>query len=248
MTMKYECEVIRDLLPLYADDVCSAGSRKMVEEHLEECAECTKVLEQLRTHEIEEGLKEEKNQVIEYQAKKFRRRSATAGSVVAGLFMIPVLVCLIVNLASGAALGWFFVVLAALAVAASLIVVPLMVPENKLLWTFCAFCASLVLLLFVCSLYSGGSWFLVASSAALFGLGVVFLPFVIRAEPVKQLIGDFNRPLLVIAADVILFANMMNMISVTRKGALSTALMEFLVVACAGLLAYTIITKRGEKK
>ena len=248
MTMKYECEVIRDLLPLYADDVSSAGSRKMVEEHLEECAECTKVLEQLRTHEIEAGLKEEKNQVIEYQAKKFRRRRATAGSVVAGLFMIPVLVCLIVNLASGAALGWFFVVLAALAVAASLIVVPLMVPENKLLWTFCAFCASLVLLLFVCSLYSGGSWFLVASSAALFGLGVVFLPFVIRAEPVKQLIGDFNRPLLVIAADVILFANMMNMISVTRKGALSTALMEFLVVACAGLLAYTIITKRGEKK
>ena len=35
MTMKYECEVIRDLLPLYADDVCSAGSRKMVEEHLD---------------------------------------------------------------------------------------------------------------------------------------------------------------------------------------------------------------------
>ena len=246
--MKMACEVIRDLLPLYADEVCSEKSRSLVDEHLAACPECEAILRELKRDDIESGLKDEKDGIIAHQAVRFKRRSAAVGSLIAGLFMIPVLVCLIVNLASGAALGWFFVVLAALAVAASLIVVPLMVPENKLLWTFCAFCASLVLLLFVCSLYSGGSWFLVASSAALFGLGVVFLPFVIRAEPVKQLIGDFNRPLLVIAADVILFANMMNMISVTRKGALSTALMEFLVVACAGLLAYTIITKRGEKK
>ena len=35
--MKTECDVIRDLLPLYADDACSEGSRRMVEEHLTEC-------------------------------------------------------------------------------------------------------------------------------------------------------------------------------------------------------------------
>lgn len=38
--MKHECEVIRDLLPLYQDGVCSDKSREIVEEHLSECAEC----------------------------------------------------------------------------------------------------------------------------------------------------------------------------------------------------------------
>ena len=32
--MKNSCDVIRDLLPLYADDACSAAIRRMVEEHL----------------------------------------------------------------------------------------------------------------------------------------------------------------------------------------------------------------------
>ena len=35
------CEVIRDLLPLYVDDVLSPDSRALVEEHLETCEGCT---------------------------------------------------------------------------------------------------------------------------------------------------------------------------------------------------------------
>lgn len=38
--MKYLCEVIRDLLPLYKDQVCSEESKKIVEEHLRECETC----------------------------------------------------------------------------------------------------------------------------------------------------------------------------------------------------------------
>ena len=34
--MKNSCDVIRDLLPLYADDACSQESRRVVEEHLAE--------------------------------------------------------------------------------------------------------------------------------------------------------------------------------------------------------------------
>ena len=32
--MKYPCDLIRDLLPLYQDGVCSEESRAAVEEHL----------------------------------------------------------------------------------------------------------------------------------------------------------------------------------------------------------------------
>ena len=47
--MKTPCNVIRDLLPLYHDGVCSPESRQLVEEHLEECADCRGELERMDT-------------------------------------------------------------------------------------------------------------------------------------------------------------------------------------------------------
>ena len=41
------CNIIRDLLPLYADGVVSEESRLLVEEHLEGCEACRKALEQM---------------------------------------------------------------------------------------------------------------------------------------------------------------------------------------------------------
>lgn len=38
--MKYPCEMIQDLLPLYLDGVCSEESKKAIEKHLSECSAC----------------------------------------------------------------------------------------------------------------------------------------------------------------------------------------------------------------
>lgn len=38
--MKYDCDLIKDLLPLYYDKAASDFSSKVVEEHLNECGEC----------------------------------------------------------------------------------------------------------------------------------------------------------------------------------------------------------------
>jgi hypothetical protein len=46
--MKHNCEVVRDLLPLYHDGVCSQESRMMVEEHLKECEACKEELEEIK--------------------------------------------------------------------------------------------------------------------------------------------------------------------------------------------------------
>ena len=43
--MKIQCEIIRDILPLYAEDMVSQPTRAMVEEHLGECEGCTRELE-----------------------------------------------------------------------------------------------------------------------------------------------------------------------------------------------------------
>ena len=42
--MKKDCDVIRDLMPLYSDNICSESSRKLVDEHCAECGECSKML------------------------------------------------------------------------------------------------------------------------------------------------------------------------------------------------------------
>ena len=41
---KLPCDVVRDLLPLYHDEVCSEASRQMVEAHLSTCEDCRKEL------------------------------------------------------------------------------------------------------------------------------------------------------------------------------------------------------------
>ena len=246
--MKIECEVIRDLLPLYADDACSEKSRGIVEEHLQECDACREVLQKIRQTEIDDTLRYEKNSVIGYGAKQFRRRSALVGSAVSGAFMIPILVYLIVNIYSRSSLGVFFVVLASLMVAASLIIVPLMVLQDRLFWTFCAFCASLMILLAVVCLYSRGTWFWIASSASLFGLSVVFLPFVVRSRPVKRLIGGSSRLLIVLVTDAALFVNMMNMISSHGKITLSSLVFTIGVAAGIGVVVSEIVRKRGDRE
>ena len=144
--MKYNCDLISDLLPLYKDEICSEASRKIVEEHLAECPDCKKILNSLNDVTIDEKIVKEKEEVIGTQAKFFKRKSALAGSIIAMIFAIPILVCLIVNLATGAGLTWFFIVLAGILVAASLIIVPLMVPENKMFMTMGAFAASVIIL------------------------------------------------------------------------------------------------------
>lgn len=45
------CEVIKDLLPLYHDGVCSEESRKLVEEHLATCPACKEEYETLSREE-----------------------------------------------------------------------------------------------------------------------------------------------------------------------------------------------------
>ncbi len=45
--MRMECDIIRDLMPLYAEKMASAKSGEAVEEHLSECPECRKVYENM---------------------------------------------------------------------------------------------------------------------------------------------------------------------------------------------------------
>ncbi len=47
---KDKCELVKDLLPLYADNVCSEESRNIVAEHISHCDECRSELEKMGKH------------------------------------------------------------------------------------------------------------------------------------------------------------------------------------------------------
>ena len=243
--MKYDCEVIRDLLPLYADRACSEHSRTMVEAHLQECPDCRRMVSMLLDTRIENELQTERESVLDYGARQFRRRSAIVGSAVSGSLTIPVLIILALSMFAAPQLSWISLVMAGFVVLASLIVVPLVVREDKLFWTFCAFCASLILLLGVACAYSHGDWFAIAASAVLFGMSVVFLPFLIRARPVKRLIGESNRLMIVLGVDFALFFNLLTMVD--TRGRLTLNHLLFSVGIVGGIVCVLVGLIRNRK-
>lgn len=50
--MRISCEVIRDLLPLYVEDMVSKDTRMLVEEHLQSCTDCVKELEAMKNQTV----------------------------------------------------------------------------------------------------------------------------------------------------------------------------------------------------
>lgn len=202
--MKYECDMVRDLLPLYHDSACSSSSRQIVEEHLSECSSCKSIFTKMKDSTLDSRFKDERENVVGNYAKKVKRKSLTVGLGISGILAIPIIVCLIVNLATGHALDWFFIVLTSLMVLGSLIVVPLVVDEKEGLWTIGSFTISLLLLLMTCCLYSGGNWFFVAAAAILFGLSVILLPYIIGQLPLKGFLSG-HKGLIVMLTDTLLF-------------------------------------------
>jgi hypothetical protein len=202
------CEIVEDLLPLYVDGVCSQESRNLVSQHTAECASCRGKLAQLENHTVETTLHDQGKQVVLRHEKAAKRKSVQVGIIMSAILMVPVLVCLIVNLAVGHGLDWFFIVLTSLMVFGSLTVTPLVVEKRKFTWTLGTFTVSLLLLLMTCAIYTHGDWFLVAASASVFGLSVVFLPFALPQLNLGQF-WNHNKGLLTLGVDTILYMVMM---------------------------------------
>ena len=73
MDKQKKCELTKDLLPLYADEICSESTKAFVEEHLKECEDCRSELEAYRYNT---GLPEqgEKNAFLDF-SKKLKKRN-----------------------------------------------------------------------------------------------------------------------------------------------------------------------------
>ncbi len=90
--MNYPCNLIKDLLPLYHDDVCSNESQQIVQQHLSQCADCKSCYEELCKDEdvliLSDHADREQQKAASFQAvkKKLLKKQ---------LFMIGVAVLLL---------------------------------------------------------------------------------------------------------------------------------------------------------
>lgn len=127
----------------------------------------------------------------EQLARKYLRLARNYRLIQYILYGLTAVVCFICNLCVSHRLDWFFIVVAAELVAASLTLLPALVPEGtKWLWSLGGFTVSLLLLLAVCCIFVGGNWFFVAAAGVLFGMWLAFGPWVLRHIPLPEALAN----------------------------------------------------------
>jgi len=86
------CDVVKDLLPLYHDGVCSEESMIEIEKHLKECEDCQKYLEEISKKIIHYSnrLKEEEklNLLKAFRKKFFKKRTVVILIVIFSVFIV----------------------------------------------------------------------------------------------------------------------------------------------------------------
>lgn len=97
--MKVSCEIIKDLLPLYHDEVCSNDSMAMIEEHLIGCDNCKAELqamdEALLINKKDENLKEaEAVKKLSRRWKKGMLKSLLKGVLITLLVIVAIVLVL----------------------------------------------------------------------------------------------------------------------------------------------------------
>lgn len=96
---KITCNTIRDLLPLYMEDLASDDSRDLVETHLSTCPGCQRIADQMKESTPKSSTSDycQQNMSEIQPLKAFRRRMKrhSAGLVAAGVFLTVWMICLI---------------------------------------------------------------------------------------------------------------------------------------------------------
>lgn len=100
--MKNECSIVRDILPLYLENMVSDETGTFVKEHLKGCPECTAELEALKAgpkvekigSEMRDSLEVEVMKSMKATRKKFRKKAYRVAAIIAGIFII---VCVLLH-------------------------------------------------------------------------------------------------------------------------------------------------------
>lgn len=100
--MKYPCNLIRDILPLYHDQVASEDSINAINQHLEECKECKEYYERMCSSDVIESVADDEQMAIKAadSYKKVRRRIwKTIWKIICGIILMTAVLLVIIYVA-----------------------------------------------------------------------------------------------------------------------------------------------------
>lgn len=100
--MSKQCKIVEDLLPLYHDGVCSEESRQMVDEHLTQCENCRKMLDQIEGELVSPAAKDADIKPLKNITKtvnKGKRKALIAG--------ISIALAVVLILFAGISIWWY---------------------------------------------------------------------------------------------------------------------------------------------
>lgn len=153
-------------------------------------------------HELCTASEDRQQREADLMVKSYKR-FVRGYNIITGIgYLAAIIPSFIYNVAHGG-IGWFMVLITSLMLTFSFINVPVLVRENRALWTLGASTVSLMLLYAAGCVYSHGDWFVMAVLGTLLGEAVVFLPFVLRSDVFEKYAGNC-KGLVCIAADSVL--------------------------------------------
>lgn len=91
--MKNECSIVRDILPLYLENMVSEETAESIKEHLENCPDCAAEFEAMKSGKTVEKIGEEVQSDFEAEVlksiknirKKFRKKVLRVGGIIAAI-------------------------------------------------------------------------------------------------------------------------------------------------------------------
>ncbi len=89
--MKLPCEIIRDLLPLYHDGVCSEFSRSIVTEHLKTCSTCSQALDDIHEEVEMPKLEADEGKPLRLIRRKWKKTTRRRGILIGlAVFLVTI--------------------------------------------------------------------------------------------------------------------------------------------------------------
>ena len=85
---KINCSLIKDLLPLYIDELCSDESTEIIKNHLEVCEECNKEYKQIKNEPILKEVNDNSSELIKGVGNMFKKDKKKAIIKTVSIFLI----------------------------------------------------------------------------------------------------------------------------------------------------------------
>ncbi|MCR4950457.1 MAG: DUF4825 domain-containing protein [Solobacterium sp.] len=85
---KLSCHIVQDLLPLYADNLVSEETAADIEEHLQECEECSRMFSEMKEERTVHTEPETERKQIDYLKKVKRYMKKTIACVCAAVILV----------------------------------------------------------------------------------------------------------------------------------------------------------------